>query len=46
MKQEIICQKGKCAEVEIKESKFEGLFGSTSIVEQMQIDQIKGMKRR
>jgi len=33
MKQEIICQKGKCFEVETVENKFDNLFDKTNIVE-------------
>ena len=43
MKQEIICQKGKCFEIDTIESNFDSLFDKTNIVEQIQLDIVKNM---
>jgi len=41
MKQNIICQKGKCFEVGTIESEFDSLFDKTNIVDQIQLDLLK-----
>ena len=43
MKQEIICQKGKCFEIDTIESNFDSLFDKNNIVEQIQLDIVKNM---
>ncbi|MBR9706328.1 hypothetical protein GOV14_04785 [Candidatus Pacearchaeota archaeon] len=41
MKQEIICQKGKCFEIETIESEFDSLFQDSNIVDQIQHELLK-----
>jgi len=43
MKQEIVCNHGKCSEVGTIESEFDSLFSGSNIVEKIQRDLIKNM---
>ena len=45
MKQNIICQKGKCFETETIESEFDSLFDKTNIVDQIKKDLLIKMIR-
>ncbi len=45
MRQEIICQKGKCFEAGTIGTEFDSIFDKKNIVEQIQLDLIKNMMR-
>jgi len=41
MKQKIMCQRGKCFEIDTLESEFDSLFDDNNIVDRIQHDLIK-----
>jgi len=43
MKQKIVCNKGRCNEIDTIESEFDSLFSNRNIVEKIQRDLIKNM---
>ena len=45
MKQKIICQKGKCFETDTIESEFDSIFEKSNLVDQIQLDIMRGMMR-
>ena len=43
MKQEVICQQGKCFETESLDSEFDEMFDDTNMVDTIQRDMLKRM---